>query len=123
MEEKRKFPRFNVSVDVHWKKITQENERTALHISAAKDASIGGICLVLHPSIVRGDLLRLDIQLPGDRTIQAKGQVMWITNDAKVKGRTGTICEGGIQFIQITDEDRRSIERFLTSSIDLRSRK
>lgn len=123
MDEKRRFPRFSVDVEVHWKKITSADEKTAQHISHSKDASIGGVCLVLHPGIIIGHTLQLDIQLPGGRTVRTTGKVMWINPEAHVKGRPGAVYEGGIEFVDLNEEDRKEIESFLSHSFDGRGHK
>ena len=118
MEEKRKYPRFTVDVEVHWKKIAGPDERMAQHISHVKDASLGGICLVLHPGIVPGDTLLLEIFLPGQKCIRSKGKVMWVNPQTRIKGRTENICEGGIEFLDTSDADRKEIGYFLSQSYD-----
>ena len=123
MEEKRRFPRFTVEVQVHWKKISDAKERTAQHISHSKDASVGGICLVLHPGIVMGDTLQLNIHLPGGRVIRARGKVAWINPEARVKGRVSTVYEGGIQFMEMSDADKNEISHFIATSSQGGSRK
>jgi hypothetical protein len=123
MEEKRKFPRFTVDVEVYWKKISSADEKTAQHISHAKDASLGGICLVLHPGIVAGDTLQLDIRLPGKKSILLKGKVTWVNPHAHVGGRTSVVYEGGVEFLDMNDEIRKEIEHFISHSFDVRGHK
>lgn len=123
MEEKRKFPRFVVDVTVHWKKISGSGERTAQHISNVKDASLGGVCLVLHPGILVGDILQMDILLPGDKRIRTLGKVVWVNPEAHVKGRVSSAYEGGIQFLDMSDSDQKEINRFFTQMLGARSRK
>ena len=123
MEEKRKFPRFTMEVEVHWKKISGTDERTAQHISHAKDASLGGICLVLSPSIAAGDILQLEIRLPGTQGIFSKGKVVWINPRARVKGRTSPVCEGGVEFLDMSDADRKEIDYYIGLKGDFRGRK
>ena len=119
MEEKRKFPRFTVNVEVHWKKISSAEERTAQHISHIKDASLGGICLVLSPGIVAGDMLQLEILLPGKKSILSKGRVAWINPQVRVKGRTSPICEGGVEFLDMSSADKKEIDYFVTHTYDM----
>ena len=112
MEERRKYPRFAINVEVHWKKISSAEERTAQHISHVKDVSVGGVCIVLHPSIVVGDVLQLKIILPSKKSIHSKGKVMWLDPQSRIKGRTSLVCEGGVEFVDISDKDREEIDLF-----------
>ena len=123
MEEKRKFRRFTVDVTVHWKKIPNSEERTAQHISNVKDASLGGICLILHPGILVGDILQLKILLRGDKFIQTKGRVVWINPQSRIKGRTSLEYEGGIEFLDISDSDRKELSHFLADIFIKKSHK
>ena len=117
MDERRKFPRFKVGVEVHWKKIASADEKTAQHISHVKDLSTGGVCLVLHSGIRLGDLLQLDIKLPGDKgDIHIKGKVVWMDFQARIPGRDSTACEGGIEFLELSSETQKELERFTASS-------
>ena len=123
MDERRKFSRFKLGVEVHWKKIAGADERTAQHISHLKDISVGGICLVLHSGIFAGDTLDLEIKLPGRKSIYSKGKVMWVDYDARIPKRTSTACEGGIQFLDMDETTRKEISDFAGDSFINESRK
>ena len=112
-----------VGVTVHWKKISSTGERTAQHISNTKDASLGGICLVLHPGILIGDTLQLDILLPSDKRILTKCRVAWVNPQARIKGRVSTVYEGGVEFLDTSDADRKEIDHFLVLMLNKRSHK
>ena len=122
MDDRRKFLRFIVGVEVTWKKISGD-ERTALHISRSKDLSTGGVCLVLDSSIEPGDLLRLEITLSGKPPLHANGRVAWVNRQAKVPSRKELVCEGGIEFIGLTDSDKAQIDQLIFRSIKDASRK
>ena len=119
-EERRKFKRFVVPVEVHWKKITGADGKTARHISHAKDVSVGGVCVILHPGIVVNDILQLEMILPSKNTIHSKGRVAWVDPKARVKGWTEAVYEGGIEFLDISDEDREEISHFLSAQKNLK---
>ena len=123
MDERRKFPRFKVGVEVHWKKISRVDERTAQHISHVKDLSAGGVCLVLHSGIRVSDLLQLEIRLPDGQGIHTRGKVMWMDYQARIPGRDSTTCEGGIEFLDLSDNTRKELERFTASAPNYRSSK
>ena len=122
MDDRRRFPRFKVGVEVTWKKISGA-ERAALHISQAKDMSAGGVCLVLHSGIEPGDVLRLEIAVSGQPTLQVNGKVVWINRRAPVPGRKDTACEGGVEFVGITEADKKTLEQLIVHSLGNTSHK
>ena len=122
MIDRRRFPRFNIGVDVTWKKITTK-ESTAHHISRAKDVSAGGVSLELHSSILPGDLLLLEIQFPGQNPVIAKARVIWLDEDAKVPGKKTAICEGGVEFLDVSEAENAVLYQLITRSMMRNPRK
>lgn len=116
MDERRAFPRFKLGVEVHWKKAVEANERVAQHISRVKDVSAGGICLVLDSGIVAGDILHLEIIMPGRECIRCKGKVVWMVYDARVPKKASVVCEGGVEFLDIDESTRKGLLDFTVSS-------
>lgn len=116
MEERRAFPRFKLGVEIHWKKVSTADEKTAEHISSAKDVSVRGISLVLHSGIATGDVLSINIKLPGRKNIQSKARVIWMNYDARIPKRASTACEGGIEFLEMSDATRKEISDFTSDS-------
>ncbi len=114
MREKRRFPRLNVAVDVRWEKVLPKKRwglRTDVHV--AKNISAGGICLVVYEDVEVGEQLSLDIELPTQKVIHAVGRVVWaspfqVSGDEERKRR-----DVGIEFTQITKEDREEMQRFV----------
>jgi len=114
VKEKRRLPRLNAAVAVRWEKAAPK-KRWGLRTDpeATKNISAGGICLVVHEDVEVGDRLDLDIELPGARVIHAAGRVIWTAPvqegaDKERKGRNV-----GIEFLEITKEDREEIQRFV----------
>ncbi len=116
MKERRNFLRFKVGVQIQWKKTASPGERSALHLSQVKDVSSGGVCLVLHPGIQKGDLLDLDITLPRRSPIQVKARVVWVDAQARDKDWPGTYYEGGIVFLDISDAHQVVLNQHLLSA-------
>lgn len=123
MDERRKYPRFKAGIEVHWKKVVPPPERSARHISHTRDASAGGVCLVLHAGISVGDRLELEIQSPGEDKIKVEGRVVWLDRQARVPGRTEPVCEGGVQFADMEEKTRLTIEKILQDHFKGGSRK
>lgn len=114
MEEKRRFPRLSVAVDVRWEKLPPKKRwglRTDAHMT--KNISAGGICLIVYEDVEVGERLSLDIELPGPKTIHAVGRVVW-ASPFQVSGEEGRKrCDVGIEFVEIAKEDRQEIQRFI----------
>ena len=114
MNERRIFPRFTLDVEVYWKKITHEDDLKAQHISHVKDVSLGGVCLVLHSGIIQGDILELDIELLDKKRIHCKGKVVWIDLNVRLKGRKEPVVEGGVEFLDMSEEDKKIAGHYIT---------
>ena len=114
MEEKRRFPRLNVAVDVRWEKLPPRKRwglPTGSHLT--KNISAGGICLIVYEEVKVGEQLSMDIELPDKKVIHAVGRVVW-TSPFQVSGdEERKRCEVGIEFAEITREDREEIQRFI----------
>lgn len=115
MKERRNFLRFKVGVQVQWKKSPLPGERSALHLSQVKDVSAGGVCLVLHPGILAGDLLDLDITLPRKSPLMVKGRVVWVNPHARDSNWPGTYYEGGIVFLDLSEANQVMLNQYLIS--------
>ena len=113
MEDRRKFPRFKLSVEVCWEKVSGSGEDAPQNQTRMKDISKGGACIVVPDSIKVGDVLELEIKLPGGKSIRARCRVMWIDEHAIVGGEDKIGFEGGVQFIDINGKTRKEINRFL----------
>ncbi len=116
MKERRNFLRFKVGVQVQWKKAVAPSERSALHISQVKDVSAGGVCLVLHPGIVAGDMLELEIALPRRSPLQVRARVVWVDANARDKNWPGTYYEGGIVFLDLSEANQVILNQHLITA-------
>ena len=111
MQERRKFPRFNLSVTVNWGKGADVADQAPQHKGTSKDISAGGICLILDERVSAGDVLELEIKLSLDKVIRLKGRVAWIEKFEMIGGRHEVGYEGGIEFIDVSDEMREEISK------------
>lgn len=115
MNEKRKFPRLNVTeVVVNWKK-EELSEKAAL----AKNISCGGICLAvdLATSVVVGDIVRLEFRLPKGEIIHSKGKIVWVESFDVISEKTETRSEAGVEFLDMSGNDRNNIYQFVMSRL------
>lgn len=98
MEDKRKFMRFDTSLDSRsrasgWFKPVKRY--------SVKDVSREGLKLSGKEGLSEGDVLRLDMTIPGKRApIKATGHVVWN------KGMAGSGYDIGLKFDSIKAEDK-----------------
>ena len=116
LEERRQFPRFNFSVEVRWEKIAGDAEKKPQNKSDSKNLSVGGIRLILNDKVAVGDILELDVRMSETKTIRCKGRVVWLDTFQITGGQDRSGYEGGIQFLDMTEEVQREISRFLFDS-------
>jgi Tfp pilus assembly protein PilZ len=109
MEDKRRYPRLDISAGVAWRKVgtaadAEENS------DMAKNISPYGICLITYKNLSVGEQILLSIDLPNHRAIKATGKVIW-------SKRFGTSAEAnydsGIEFVDISPEDRRVLKQLV----------
>ncbi|MFH0877005.1 MAG: PilZ domain-containing protein [Candidatus Omnitrophota bacterium] len=112
MENKRKFARLDINVDVHWKKIAQAEGVADTTSDSTKNLSRQGICLVTYQPLNIGEHLTLDIVLAPDRKIASKGKVNWIHELGNLGRKEQKKYEVGIEFLDISDRDQDEIRRF-----------
>jgi hypothetical protein len=96
--EKRKFPRMPIDkfvvIDM------QMHGKT-------KNLSAGGMCIIIPINIEKGTMLHINFSLPGDRSVNLFGNIMWIKSDG------GSKYECGIEFIEFADHNRRIIREYV----------
>lgn len=101
--EKRKFVRLKKCVDVTYVSLTTMRSPFS---SLTKDIGGGGICIYPRDAIKKGEVLELEMRLPGEKPIFAVGKAAWI------KGKPGK-PEAGIKFIAIEAKDKARIFEFV----------
>lgn len=111
-QDKRKFPRLSVNVEVNY--VVAGEEAPEYFTTASKNLSTGGVCIVVFEKMDTGTLLDLRFSVPElNKFIIAKGRVVWI-RELSIQGKTTDAgFEAGIEFVTISEEDRRKIEEFV----------
>ena len=69
--------------------------------------------MILREGIEVGDVLELDINLGGGKVIRARGRVRWIEKFKITGGKEETGYEGGVEFLDVSDQARLDIDRFI----------
>lgn len=114
MIERRKFKRLDVSkIEVSWKK-----ESNPSSVAYTKNISAGGICLMSNAadSLKEGDFLSLEFKLPTGKKVLVKGRVVW-SEDYEIVGQENKSKEAGVEFVDISDEAKEHISKFIFSAI------
>lgn len=99
VREKRKFVRLKKCVDVTYLSLTKMHPPFD---SLTKNIGGGGICIYLKDAIKKGEMLELEMRLPGDRPVFAIGKAVWI------KRKPGK-PEAGIEFVAIRKKEKTRI--------------
>ncbi|KPK42759.1 MAG: hypothetical protein AMJ78_01195 [Omnitrophica WOR_2 bacterium SM23_29] len=107
MEERRKYMRFDVSLNIEY--MVSGNSIPIEGISFSKNLSREGMQLILDKNLVPGMELEFKLRIPGDAApIYAKGAIVWL-DKAKKKGEPSV----GIRFSQISAFDRNRILEYV----------
>ncbi len=107
-EEKRKYPRLDINVNINWKKVSQDSVAVK---GMSKNISEGGICLIVYEKLNKGDILSLDIELPTGKVIRSRGKIAW-TKDFEIIGREQGY-DVGVELMDISDQDREVLRSFV----------
>jgi c-di-GMP-binding flagellar brake protein YcgR len=110
-EDKRRFVRLNVLVDVAYSKIPPSEKEK---LSVAKNIGKGGICLIAYEELRASDMLNIEMFLPeGERPINAVGRVAWTKEFIIGDAAKGKRFDVGIEFIKIDDKDADKINKYV----------
>jgi c-di-GMP-binding flagellar brake protein YcgR len=110
-EERRKFPRLNLAVDIEYS-VLQKEPSLKVEVQS-KNLSSGGICLIVYEKVKVGDSLALVMKLPeGERPIQAKGIVKWI-GEFILSADNKSSWDVGVEFVGITETDREKLSQYV----------
>lgn len=116
MENRRKFPRLAVDVDVCWQKVEGRESADNPSKDITKNISEGGICLMVYEPLVKGETISLEFTLPTGKRINATGRVAWTSTFEVISEKAeASRCDAGIEFIDISKEDKLEIQKFVFS--------
>lgn len=107
--EKRGFPRANVACKIS----VVSGERLLIFSSHTENIGAGGIRVIIEEKIEYSTAVDLDLfLLDKEKPLKCKGQIVWI-NEIKPTENKPRLFDTGIQFIEISDSDRRQIRKFV----------
>ncbi len=118
--DKRKHPRIRVHVPVKYKVINQSEEALALLeqkkgplAGNSLDVSPEGLCLVTDHTLAKGDILKIEVNLPGEgQALRAFSEVMWS------RTQEPGVFSAGIFFMALREEDAEKIKRFVETTLN-----
>lgn len=113
MQERRNYPRLDISVGVSWKKVGSSEQVAESDLT--KNIAAGGICLIVFEKVVLGDILFLELTLPTKQTIVCRGRVVWVRDLGILGKEAQRKFDVGIEFVDISSEDRETIKKFVFS--------
>ncbi|HOX09847.1 MAG TPA: PilZ domain-containing protein [Candidatus Omnitrophota bacterium] len=109
--ERRQFERINTAMSVQYRGIRQANGSVISAIS--RDISTGGVRMLVNEFISVFTRLVLDIAVPSTtKPVRVVSKVAWVR-----KRPYGEQYEVGVEFVDMPDEDRRSIFDFVERSV------
>jgi c-di-GMP-binding flagellar brake protein YcgR len=117
LDERRKFVRLNAMADVIYRKRDVSEQET---LSLSRNIGEGGICLIAYDDLKKADVLDLQIYLPDDpKHIPAVGRVAWVNEFVVGDASGGRRLDVGIEFLEIKEEDRGRIEKYVFTHIEI----
>lgn len=103
MSEKRKFMRFDVSVEVEY--MVPGNGAPVEGISVTRNLSREGMQISVNSKLLPGTELEIKLRIPEDAApVYAKGDLVWVE-----KAEAKTESSAGVKFTQMSPFDRNRI--------------
>lgn len=105
MEDRRKFMRFSVPVDVKYGAPVEGIEG----LSMSRDVSREGVGFPVNRQMVRGTMLELEINIPGEFIpVIARGEVAWVKESAE-RGD----FDAGVKVVKMDPFDRSRLLEYV----------
>ena len=119
MLEKRKSPRFAIEAEILWRPETSVDSAGPAYLSHIRDLSTGGLSVTLNEAVMPGDTLQLELKLPAGQCIYSRAKVAWVTSRERLKGWDISVCEGGLEFLNLSESDVYAIDHYISDTYDL----
>lgn len=113
--EKRKSDRITLSLPVHYKvfqleKLEKDVLETVLGSRAAiQNVSSGGIQVVSTSPFHAGDVLEMELEIPGGARVRSVAKVIWCRKEKQASHD----YRSGIQFIPVYEDDLEKLHHYL----------
>ncbi len=114
-EERRKFPRFNLLVDIA---VTKHASSGKEEIFPSKNISQGGVCIITFVQPNMGEIMDLKIRLPGIKDeVKIMGKVVWINEISLSASQKSKRFEVGMEFVGLSEEIFAMIQKYLYNNV------
>ena len=113
--DKRRYIRLIAQLEVKINKVSEVIFDEYISV-VSKDISLAGIGLTSEIKFTAGEQLKLIIKLPSGITVHAGGVVKWVTMRENLYSSTGHDFAFGVEFTQLSDSDRKEIEKFIAQT-------
>lgn len=116
IEERRRYPRIPIKAEIEY--LEFETTDAELLVTASRNISAGGVCIITFKKFALGTVLALRLKLPGvDRGLSVRGRVVWINQLGIEEKKIDTIFEVGIEFSHVEGEDARAIQEYIATQL------
>jgi Tfp pilus assembly protein PilZ len=78
--------------------------------ASLQDLSVGGLRVVSDKSFKMGDILELEIEIPGKGMVRSVAKVIWART---AEGGKGKEFHAGIQFIPVYEDDLAKLKEYV----------
>jgi c-di-GMP-binding flagellar brake protein YcgR len=110
--DQRAFPRFDTRCDIA---IHDRQFGTGLKVKT-QNLGAGGVCVMLEQGLEKLSQVRLRLALSeSEKPIECDGKVVWMVPSTDPTSRKVSF-DTGIEFVNLSSEDRARIERFISAS-------
>ena len=107
-ENRRRFARTEYQVEV-----SLESEST-FYNGFTENISAGGLFIATHDTRPMGEVIEMSFTIPGRKDpIAVQGEVRWLREYRE--DNTDMVPGMGVNFINLSESDKRDIEKFITS--------
>ncbi|MDD5730375.1 MAG: PilZ domain-containing protein [Candidatus Omnitrophica bacterium] len=109
-EDRRKFARLNILVDVTYQKRDSAKQEM---LTVTRNISKGGICFVGYEQLKENDIIDLNIYLPGKKeAIKAAGRVTWV-KEFTIGDASKKRYDAGVEFTEINDKSLSELDKYM----------
>ncbi|UCH12147.1 MAG: PilZ domain-containing protein [Candidatus Omnitrophota bacterium] len=114
LKDRRKSIRLNKRLSVDCKVMKKPDSRWSVF---SKDISGEGICLNMPEILPQDAIVDLDVDIPGEKHIIARGKVVWAKEIDTLDSEGKRQFDSGIKFIKISPKDKDELVNFIKGSL------
>jgi c-di-GMP-binding flagellar brake protein YcgR len=114
-EDRRRFARLACAIEADYSVV--KKGQTVPSSTDTRNVSLGGLSFMSFDRLVPGDTLKMKLTVPGlSQPLAVRARVIWCS-PTKLGGiETDEVFDTGIEFTEISEEDRERLNQFISSS-------